>query len=196
MSIRPTVYVVAGPNGAGKTTLATRFLPRFVNCPIFLNADLIAAGLSPFDPARESVRAGKLLLERINTLTQERATFGFETTLSGKAYEERLRQMQLSGYRLTVIYLWLSSPDTAIERVANRVGQGGHHVAADDIRRRYYSGLRHFFNIYQQCADQWWLLNATNQTPDLVAFKTEGTLLAQQPELYDAIKRQALGETP
>ena len=83
---QPNVYVFAGPNGAGKTTFATEFLPDFVKCREFLNADLIAAGLSPFAPETQNMRAGRLLLERIRELSKAQRDFGFETTLAGRMH--------------------------------------------------------------------------------------------------------------
>lgn len=145
---RSTVYVIAGPNGAGKTTFASEFLPDFVQCREFLNADLIAAGLSPFAPEAQNVRAGRLLLERIRELTEERADFGFETTLSGRTYIKLLGDMKARGYRVVLFFLWLPSAEMALARVENRVKQGGHHVPAEDISRRYEIGLRNLFQLY------------------------------------------------
>ena len=141
----PTVYVIAGPNGAGKTTFATEFLPDFVNCREFLNADLIAAGLSPFAPETQDVRAGRLLLTRIKELTAAKETFGFETTLSGRGYIRLFEKMRINGYRIVVFYLWLPSADMAVARVKARVRQGGHNVPESVVRRRYGVGLRNFF---------------------------------------------------
>jgi predicted ABC-type ATPase len=114
--------VIAGPNGAGKTTFATTFLPGFVNCREFVNADLIAAGLSPFDPDSQSVTAGRLMLERINGLVHEKQSFGFETTLAGRAHARRLATMKSqAGYQVVLYFLWLESEALAISRVASRV---------------------------------------------------------------------------
>ena len=148
----PTVYVIAGPNGAGKTTFASRFLPDFVDCRQFLNADLIAAGLSPFAPETQNVRAGRLLLERIDELTAARENFGFETTLSGRTYARLLAELRSSGYRIVLFFLWLPTADHAVLRVANRVGQGGHAVPEADVRRRFAAGLRNFFGLYRPSA--------------------------------------------
>ena len=137
---RPTVYVLAGVNGAGKTTFASAFLPDFVKCREFLNADLMAAGLSPFAPETQNLRAGRLLLERIGQLAKERADFGFETTLSGRTYVTLLSRMTASGYRNTLLFLWLPDTDAAVSRVSNRVRQGGHNVPPEDIRRRLCFG--------------------------------------------------------
>ncbi len=119
----PTVYVIAGPNGAGKTTFAAEFLPDFVYCRQFLNADLIASGLSPFAPETQNLRAGRLLLERIKELSQAREDFGFETTLSGRTHARLLVDPKGAGYRIVLFFLWLPSADLAVLRVANRVQQ-------------------------------------------------------------------------
>src|SRR3954447_16330203 len=125
---QPTVYVIAGPNGAGKTTFATEFLPAFVQCREFVNADLIAAGLSPFAPETQAIRAGRLLLTRIKELSAPRQDFGFETTLAGRSYVKALKAMRADGYRLELFFLWLPSADLAVARVENRAIQGGHSV--------------------------------------------------------------------
>jgi predicted ABC-type ATPase len=131
---QPTVYVIAGPNGADKTTFAARFLPDFVQCREFLNADLIAAGLAPIAAETQNVRAGRLLLERMGELVSERASFGFEITLSGRTYLKLIGEMKKKGYRVWLFFLWLPSPEMALARVENRVQQGGHSVPASDIR--------------------------------------------------------------
>jgi predicted ABC-type ATPase len=120
----PTVYVIAGPNGAGKTTFATEFLPDFVHCREFLNADLIAAGLSPFAPETQNFRAGRLLLARIRELTAAKTTFGFETTLSGRGYVPLFRKMRQDGYQIAIFFLWLPSADMAVARVRSARSAG------------------------------------------------------------------------
>src|SRR4051794_8083647 len=121
----PTAYVIAGPNGAGKTTFAMVFLPGFVHCREFVNADMIAAGLSPFAPEPQAMRAGRLLLTRIKELAEARQDFGFETTLAGRSYLKVIDDLRRSGYQVTLFFLWLPSAETAVERVAGRVREGG-----------------------------------------------------------------------
>lgn len=191
---QPTVYVIAGPNGAGKTTFATEFLPDFVNCREFLNADLIAAGLAPFAPETQNVRAGRLLLERIQELTEERKDFGFETTLSGRTYARMMNDMRLAGYRIELFFLWLPSADMAVSRVANRVRQGGHHVPEEDIRRRYSSGQRNLFELYRSKTDAWWLYDASCLPPALIVNEDGGELVIGQAEKFKQIQ-QAISET-
>jgi predicted ABC-type ATPase len=187
----PTVYVIAGPNGAGKTTFASQFLPDFVNCREFLNADLIAAGLAPFAPETQNVRAGRLLLQRIDELAQERTNFGFETTLSGRTYVKRLSDMKADGYRLVLFFLWLPDVEMAVERVKNRVQQGGHDVPKADITRRYRSGLRNLNQLYNPIVDESWLYDATGLSPKLVAFKMDGLVTVQLSGAFKRFEKQA-----
>jgi predicted ABC-type ATPase len=187
----PAVYVIAGPNGAGKTTFASRFLPDFVNCREFLNADLIAAGLAPFAPETQNVRAGRLLLERIKELVSAREDFSFETTLSGRTYARHLKRMKQDGYRVYLFFLWLPSDDLAVARVANRVRQGGHNIQESDIRRRFRSGIKNFFDLYRPLCDGWWLYDGSQVPPAIIA-KSEGDeLKVSQPNLYDQITQNA-----
>ena len=187
----PAVYVIAGPNGAGKTTFASEFLPDFVQCREFLNADLIAAGLSPFAPESQNVRAGRLLLERIGELANQRADFGFETTLSGRTYVKLLSDRKASGYRVMLFFLWLPSAELAVARVANRVKQGGHNVPPDDIRRRYAAGVRNLLQLYRPILDGWWLYDASRLPPKLIASEEGKKLTVKQKRLFGRIERQA-----
>jgi predicted ABC-type ATPase len=189
----PTVYVIAGPNGAGKTTFSSEFLPDFVNCREFLNADLIAAGLSPFAPETQNVRAGRLLLERIRELARDKQDFGFETTLSGRTYIRVLQQMQEQGYRVVLFFLWLPSADMSVVRVANRVRQGGHNVPEMDIRRRFQSGLRNLFQLYRPLVDAWWLYDASRLPPTVIAYEESGQLAVPQTEQFERIQQSLQG---
>ena len=186
----PVVYVIAGPNGAGKTTFASEFLPDFVQCREFLNADLIAAGLAPFSPESQNVRAGRLLLERIRELANARADFGFETTLSGRTYVKLLGGMKARGYRVILFFLWLPNADMAVARVENRVRQGGHNVPMADIRRRYTAGGRNLFRLYSPILDGWWLYDASRLPPKLIASEEGAQLRVKQKRLYRRIKEQ------
>lgn len=190
-STPPIVYVIAGPNGAGKTTFASEFLPGFVRCREFLNADLIAAGLSPFAPETQNARAARLLLERIKELTRSRANFGFETTLSGRAYVKRLTDMKGIGYQIVLFYLWLPSPQIAVDRVATRVERGGHHVPESDVRRRYHKGLRNLFRIYRSMVDRWELYDASQLPPSLIASRAEGRSIIHDEKRFQQVEKQA-----
>jgi predicted ABC-type ATPase len=191
---QPTVYVIAGPNGAGKTTFASEFLPDFVQCREFLNADLIAAGLSPFAPEAQNVRAGRLLLERIRELAREHADFGFETTLSGRSYGKLLSDLRASGYRVLLFFLWLPTAGMAIARVANRVKQGGHSIPPDDIKRRHAAGVRNLFRLYRPLLDGWWLYDASRLPPKLIAVEEHGQLSVKQKRLFRQIEQHAEGD--
>jgi predicted ABC-type ATPase len=185
------VYVIAGPNGAGKTTFAADFLPDFVQCREFLNADLIAAGLAPLAPQTQNARAGRLLLERIGELVSERANFSFETTLSGRTYVKLLSDMKADGYRVLLFFLWLPNAEMAVARVANRVEEGGHNVPPEDIRRRYDVGVRNLFGLYRPILDGWWLYDASHLPPRLIASEEHSKLTVKQKRLFGRIERQA-----
>jgi len=145
---QPTIYILAGPNGAGKTTFANSFLPTFANCREFLNADLIAAGLAPFAPETQAVRASELLLRRIDELVATRSTFSFETTLAARSYQTSIMEWHRLGYRVVLYFIWLPSAELAIQRVAKRVREGGHNIPEAVVRRRYARGLANLFNLY------------------------------------------------
>ncbi len=192
----PTVYVVAGPNGSGKTTFASEFLPDFVKCREFLNADLIAAGLSPFAPETQNLRAGRLLLERIGELAAAREDFGFETTLSGRTYARLLAGLRRDGYRIVMFFLWLPTADQAVLRVANRVRQGGHAVPEADVRRRFAAGLSNFFRLYQPECDRWSLYDSSRLPPALIAWEELGTITIIDSDLFDQIQTQSPEDRP
>lgn len=159
---RSLIVIIAGPNGAGKTTFAQEFLPHEANCPIFVNADLIAAGLSPFKPEAAAIRAGRLMLHEIRRHVDARESFAFETTLAGRGYATLIPRWQRLGYRVKLIFLQLDQPETAIARVAERVRQGGHDVPVATIRRRFAAGLRNFREVYAPLVDAWALYDNTN----------------------------------
>jgi predicted ABC-type ATPase len=164
----PRVLVIAGPNGAGKTTFACEFLPNEANCPAFVNADLIAAGLSPFSPDLAAVQAARLMLGAMDGYAARGESFAFETTLAGRGYRRRLLELQGAGYRISLYFLTLASPALAIARVAQRVAQGGHHVPEPIIRRRFQAGLDNFFGLYRPLADDWMLFDNSGESPRLL----------------------------
>lgn len=149
------ILIIGGPNGAGKTTFARAFLPHEAACPVFVNADLIAAGIAPFDPEAAAVRAARLMLLEIQRHVKAGETFAFETTLAGRGYARMIPQWQKAGYHVKLIFLSLKSPEHAIARVALRVRQGGHGIPEDVIRRRFDAGLANFRNVYAQLVDAW-----------------------------------------
>jgi predicted ABC-type ATPase len=168
MSTQKKIVIIAGPNGAGKTTFAREFLPNEAGCPVFVNADLIAAGLSPFRPEEVVFRAGRLMLAEIAHHAASGRSFAFETTLSGLTYARMIDAWRFDGYTVKLIFLSLPSPEVAIARVAMRVRQGGHHVPADTIRRRFAAGLRHFQERYRHRVDFWQLFDNGGDTPLLL----------------------------
>ena len=158
------VLMIAGPNGAGKTTFARSFLPQEAHVLRFINADLIAAGLSPFAPDRMAVKAGRLMLEEVKEAVEQRESFAIEATLSGSAYLKHIRAWQSLGYEVSLFFLQLSSVELAIERVAQRVKQGGHHIPEPVIRRRYQAGLDNFAKYAEQ-VDTWSLFDNDDNIP-------------------------------
>ncbi len=162
------IIIIAGPNGAGKTTFAREYLPNEANCPIFVNADLIAAGLAPFAPETVSVKAGRLMLKEIKTYAQANRSFAFETTLSGKIYAKHIVDWKKQGYHITMFFLSLPSAEFAITRVAARVAAGGHNIPEATIRRRFKSGLTNFQTIYKPLADSWSLYDNSKEQPLLL----------------------------
>ena len=187
----PNLYIIAGCNGAGKTTASYTILPEILNCQEFVNADNIAAGLSPFNPESVAFVAGRIMLNRIQELMEEQADFAFETTLSTLSYVSLIKAAHLKGYKVSLLYFWLSSPNVAVQRVARRVSKGGHNIPADVIERRYYRGIRNLYKLYMPVCDEWTLVNNMDLVPEVIA-KSDGfgkailnnelwnTILAQQ----------------
>ena len=162
------IIIIAGPNGAGKTTFAREFLPNEADTFFFANADLIADGLSPFDPGAVAVRAGRMMLKEIDRYARRGVSFSFETTLAGRRYAQLIPRWQRSGYRVHLIFLKLRNESLAIERVTARVTHGGHPVAEDVIRRRFKQGWRNFEAIYRGLVDSWQLYDNSGERPELI----------------------------
>jgi len=163
------IVIVAGPNGAGKTAFAREFLPREADCPDFINVDLIAAGLSPFDPERAALRAAKLMLEEIHRRVRQGASFAFEKTLAGRNYARWIPRWRAAGYHVKLIFLSLPTADLATARVATRVAKGGHNVSETVVRRRFDAGLRNFETLYRGLVNCWALYDNSGPTPRLLA---------------------------
>jgi predicted ABC-type ATPase len=159
MAQSPKVVVIAGPNGAGKSTAASHILQDALAVQEFVNADVIARGLSAFKPESVAVSAGKIMLRRLKELASERASFAFETTLASRSFAPWLGDLVASGYLFHLVFVWLPGPEFAIARVADRVRSGGHHVPDETIRRRYSAGLRNFFALYQPLATSWQMID-------------------------------------
>ena len=150
----PTVYIIAGPNGVGKTTFAVEFLPRY-GCKNFVNADLMARGISPLHPEVAAFKAGRLVLEQIQEYASRGEDFGFETTLSGRAYVKTVHDLKSRGYAVRLFFLWLPKVDLALSRIKRRVREGGHDVPEDVARRRYGRSVRNFFENYRDVVHSW-----------------------------------------
>ena len=164
----PRCIIIAGPNGAGKTTFAREFLPRDEGVVHFVNADLIAAGLSPFRPELVALAAGRLLLRELDRLAASRKDFAFESTLSGLTYVSRLRRWRAAGYRIEIVFLSLVSPQLALRRIAARVRQGGHNVPRADVLRRFDRGRVNFDRVYRLLSDAWAVYDNSGPHPRLL----------------------------
>lgn len=173
---QPILYLIAGCNGAGKTTASFSVLPDLLGCREFVNADEIAKGLSPFSPESVAIEAGRLMLQRINYLLSINKTFAIETTLATRSYASLITSAHNKGYRVVLLFFWLSSPDMAVERVSKRVSEGGHNIPVDTIHRRYWAGLHNFFNIFAPIVDSWLFFSNIDDT----------ILLANEEEIIDS----------
>jgi predicted ABC-type ATPase len=158
-------YIIAGPNGAGKTTYANDFLPIEAECLNFINADLIALGLSPFQPEKMGIEAGRIMIQKINECVDKDESFAFETTFSGKLYEKKIKSWKSKGYEIIIYYLKLDSVDMAVNRVNKRVSEGGHNVPEKDIRRRFERSWNNFNEVYKVLADSWSVFNTSGNFP-------------------------------
>lgn len=165
---QPRILIIAGPNGAGKSTFAQEFLPNEASCPVFVNADLIAAGLSPFDPNAAAIRAGRLMLREIHRHAAAGESFAFETTLAGRGYSRLIPQWQAAGFWVHLTFLKLPNEELAVRRVAMRVAQGGHDVAENVIRRRFRNGWSNFQNVYCKLVNSWRLYDNSEKQPVLL----------------------------
>jgi predicted ABC-type ATPase len=164
----PRCILIAGPNGAGKTTFARDFLPNEAGVIHFVNADLIASGLSPLKPEDAAVAAARILLAELDRLVRARASFAFESTLAGIGHAARLRRMKRARYRIEIVYLKLGSPQLALQRIRARVKQGGHDVPRDDVLRRFGRSWQNFERIYRKLADRWSVYDNSADKPVLL----------------------------
>ena len=185
------VYIIAGPNGSGKTTFATMFLPDYAKCANFVNADLIAQGLAPFEPRSAVIKAGKLVLQQIHEFAERGIDFAFETTLSGKSYVNLLSALKAKGYILHLFFLWLPSPELAISRIKDRVAEGGHDVPTEDVRRRFIRGIDNFFKLYESLFDTWTLFDNSRARPLLIARRKNGHRKLSNEKLFKMIQKSA-----
>lgn len=166
---KKVLYIIAGCNGAGKTTASYTILPDILNCKEFVNADEIAHGLSPFNSESMAIEAGKLMLYRINELLKQGKSFSIETTLATRSYVRLIEKAKVLGYQTSLIYFWLDSIQLAIDRVAQRVKNGGHNIPLDVITRRYKAGINNLFRLYMPVTDYWMIVNNTESPSVYIA---------------------------
>lgn len=165
------LFIIAGCNGAGKTTTSFRILPELLNCKEFVNADEIARGISPFQPEKVALEAGRIMLSRIHELIEKGEDFAFETTLATKSYLGFIDKARENGFHITLVFFWLNSPDLAITRVAHRVNEGGHNIPIEVIKRRYSRGLKNLFSLYFDKVDYLLIFDNSDPQPELIAEK-------------------------
>jgi len=183
------LYIIAGCNGAGKTTASFTILPEILDCKEFVNVDEIAKGLSPFQPEKVSIEAGRIMLKRINELLSENEIFAFETKLSTKSYKNKITEAKEKGYRVTLLFFWLQSIELANERVKTRVLEGGHNIAFEIIERRYKKGIKNLFDIYLPIVDGALIFDNSEGKHELLADKQiDGFLNVVNPEKFNILK--------
>jgi len=188
--------MIAGPNGAGKTTMALELIGRSSILYEFLNADEIARGLAPKHPESMALTASKLMINRLKELLEDNKSFAFETTLAGMNYLKHLRTAKSKGYDIILFFLWLANPEQAIERVAQRVKQGGHHIPEDVIVRRYYAGLTNLLIHYLPLADTAIILNnsieeSKGETSKFIAKKGLNATEILNPDIWEKMRKAA-----
>jgi predicted ABC-type ATPase len=190
----PNLYIIGGSNGSGKTTASYTVLPEMLNCEEFINADEIAKGLSPFNPDKVSIEAGRIMLKRIKEAIIKQHDFAFETTLSTKSHVKRIEKAKANKYEITLLFLFLDSVNLAIERVKTRVNEGGHDIPEKVIKRRYFSGLKNLFDLYMPICDYWMITNNSNPSLELIAEGNDSNInrIENSPK-FELMKKMANG---
>ncbi|TVR44252.1 MAG: hypothetical protein EA402_07535 [Planctomycetota bacterium] len=186
----PTCYIIAGPNGAGKTTFAMHYLPAVVQCRRFINADLIAAGLSPLAPATEQATASRLFLQEIEHAIAAESDFAFETTLAGRGHLKRIQRLQNNGWRIHLLYLALPSVTASLRRVAERVAHGGHHIPTPDIERRFPRSLENLFTHFVPLVDRVLCYLNTENEPKLIFEASSGQTRVHDAEWFARLHQE------
>lgn len=187
----PTCWIIAGPNGAGKTTFALEYLPNVAACTNFINADLIAAGLSPLAPERELIAASRIFLGEIEVCIRRREDFAFETTLSGRTYLRLIERMRNEGWRVELIYLALPSVEMSKLRVAERVAHGGHNIPEQDIERRFPRSLNNLLQSFSHAVDRCVCFMNVGETPVLVFEQQGGNRVILQEDYFQLMMEEA-----
>ena len=185
---QPVCWIIAGPNGAGKTTFAMHYLPHIADCHVFVNADLIAAGLAPLAPGGKAVAASRVFLREISRNIQARQDFGFETTLAGLAHRQLIKRLRSQGWRIELIYLALPSVEMARSRVAERVRHGGHDIPRTDIDRRFSRSLNNFLGEYVFLADRAICYLNSDKGPILVFTQNGGHRKVTEPAILQTLE--------
>jgi predicted ABC-type ATPase len=187
----PSLYIIAGCNGAGKTTASFTILPEILKVKEFVNADSIAAGLSPFNVDSVAFEAGRIMLQRIQYLMEAKEDFAFETTLSTRSYVSLIKKAKLKSYKITLLYFWLHSPDFAKQRVAKRVSKGGHNIPDEVVERRYYRGISNLLNLYVPIVDNWAVIDNMDVEPNIIARgSTKDDKMILNSELWNIFSEQ------
>lgn len=188
---KPVCRIISGPNGAGKTTFALKYLPDVAHCRAFVNADLIAAGLSPLAPEHQLLAASRLFLGEIEQHMRARRDFAFETTLSGRGYLRLIQRLRATGWRVELLYLALPKKEMSILRVAERVAHGGHSIPLTDIERRFPRSLRNLFESYAGAVDYTRCFLNSGETPQLVFVQQGEVRTVLQPTLFEQLLSEA-----
>jgi predicted ABC-type ATPase len=187
----PVCWIIAGPNGAGKTTFALEYLPKVANCQNFINADLIAAGLSPLAPEKQLVAASRIFLQEIEAHINKKEDFAFETTLAGRGYLKLIERLQNNGWHIELVYLALPSIEMSKLRVAERVAHGGHNIPAHDIGRRFPRSLKNLLTEYSHLADRTLCFMNSGGNPELIFEQHDGNRRILHENYYQTITKEA-----
>jgi predicted ABC-type ATPase len=191
VGVDPNVILLAGPNGAGKSTAAPDLLHGALHVDEFVNADVIARGLSAFNPERAALDAGRVMLSRLKELAGQRRNIAFESTLASRTFAPWIRELKKTGYRFHLFYFWLPSPEACVNRVRERKALGGHFVPSETIHRRYHAGIRNFFELYEPIAAEWQFYDNTQKPRSLIASGGENTTKRIfNAELWDKLKQE------
>lgn len=187
----PNLYIIAGCNGAGKTTASLTIFPEILGCREFVNADNIAAGISPFNVEGVAVEAGRIMLQRIDELLQLGSDFAIETTLATRSYVHLVRRAKAMGYNVSLIYIWLNTPELALQRVAERVRKGGHNIPPDVVKRRYFKGKKNLFELFMPVCDTWLVAdNSLGQLVVLARKESEFDYVIENDEIWNVFNKQ------